>query len=402
MSSADIGLPEALEHAATAMPQDADAIRPANGDPIQLAQALDPAGAARVLGWLLANEPSAGEELAGVWAADPQGAGQTLFSLDPGALPKAARKSLRRVLHRLRSQGVSVPVAERQTVVATLPPLNDGLCEARVSPLDPRGARVVYLALDHPSGGVRLFEVVIDDVQGILEFEVYNSGRRRVRNFLRDSERVGTNRAAAAPPDAVRALISRAAAAHPESRSLPRGFSEWRGQLTEVAENTETPGEIVRATLGGSDAGDAESISRVLSWVKAGSLGPWPPDAAQARVVAERIAEAGRGVLVVSGEARREQVNAALDAVLEEIYTGDFAECTAQRFEETAYVMSESGRSEDARAALATAAAFRAGRPTENPVARELLEVLLAPVLKTARGEGTEAEQESTSLLVKP
>ncbi len=95
-------------------------------------------------------------------------------------------------------------------------------------------------------------------------------------------------------------------------------------------------------------------------------------------------------------------MDAALDAALEEIYTGDFAECTAQRFEETAYVMSESGRSEDARAALATAAAFRAGRPTENPVARELLEVLLAPVLKTARGEGTEAEQDSTSLLVKP
>ncbi len=64
MSSADIGLPEALERAATAMPRDAEAIRPANGDPIQLALALDATGASRVLGWLLANEPSAGEELA--------------------------------------------------------------------------------------------------------------------------------------------------------------------------------------------------------------------------------------------------------------------------------------------------------------------------------------------------
>ena len=56
---------------------------------------------------------------------------------------------------------VAVPEAQRPQVVATLPPLDDKLHEARVSPLDPRGARVVYLALDQPSGGARLFETVL-------------------------------------------------------------------------------------------------------------------------------------------------------------------------------------------------------------------------------------------------
>jgi hypothetical protein len=218
MSPSGLGLPEALERAASALPRDAAAIRPANGDPVQLAAALGPAAAQRVLVWLLANEPDAGEELALAWSEDPEGAGRCVVSLDPEGLPKPARKSLRRVLHRLRSQGVAVPEAPRATVVATLPPVDDALHEARVSPLDPRGARVVYLALDHPSGGVRLFETVIDDVHGVLEFEVYSSGRRRVRRFLRDFERAGSLRAAAAPPDAVRALIARAARAHPVAR----------------------------------------------------------------------------------------------------------------------------------------------------------------------------------------
>ncbi len=57
MSPADVGLPEALERAASALPQDADAIRPANGDPVQLAQALSDTEASRVLCWLLGNEP---------------------------------------------------------------------------------------------------------------------------------------------------------------------------------------------------------------------------------------------------------------------------------------------------------------------------------------------------------
>ena len=40
-----MSLAEALENAATALEQDADAIRPANGDPFQLLDALDDAAA---------------------------------------------------------------------------------------------------------------------------------------------------------------------------------------------------------------------------------------------------------------------------------------------------------------------------------------------------------------------
>ena len=68
--------------------------------------------------------------------------------------------------------------------------------------------------------------------------------------------------------------------------------------------------------------------------------------------------------------------------------------------------MWKGGRDADARAALVAADAFRAGAPAENPVARALLEVLFAPVLKAARGESdrpeTEEQSEGSSLLVEP
>ena len=66
--SGDVGLPEALERAASALPADADAIRPANGDPFQLLELLSGEAPGRVLAWLLEHESAAGVELAFAWA----------------------------------------------------------------------------------------------------------------------------------------------------------------------------------------------------------------------------------------------------------------------------------------------------------------------------------------------
>ncbi len=50
-----MSLPEALEAAASALRGDADAIRPANGDPVRLLSSLGPGAAARVLAWVLVH-----------------------------------------------------------------------------------------------------------------------------------------------------------------------------------------------------------------------------------------------------------------------------------------------------------------------------------------------------------
>ena len=63
----DIGLPEALERAAAALPADADTIRPANGDPFALLSLLDGEASKRVLEWLLTHEPIAGGEIVNAW-----------------------------------------------------------------------------------------------------------------------------------------------------------------------------------------------------------------------------------------------------------------------------------------------------------------------------------------------
>jgi hypothetical protein len=382
MTAFTIGLPEALERAASALPRAADTIRPANGDPGQLARELGAENAVAVLTWLLENEPAAGEELALAWGEDP-GTADPVLGLTPDALPKTARKALRRVLHRLRSRGVAVPEAPPAATVAKLVPLDEAIDEARVTALDPHGVRIAYLASDRAGGGVRLFELALDEARGVLEFDVFEAGRSRARRFLKSAETRDHWPAVSAPSASVRALIARAAPHQAADRSAPRGFNEWRSRLSEAPTGTRTPGELARDALG------AGAVDRALvsGWVRDGALGPWPPPISRVQPLIERLDELAKGVVIVSGPARREQVDRAVDDALEAIYPREERDRIADLFEETAYVWWQSGREGDARQALAAAADFRTCEPRDNPVARAMIERLLSPALARARAE---------------
>jgi hypothetical protein len=116
--------------------------------------------------------------------------------------------------------------------------------------------------------------------------------------------------------------------------------------------------------------------------------------------VAERIGELAKSPLLISPAARREQAQTLLAEAQAEVYAEPVGAYTAQRFEESAYVLWKTGREEDARACLAAAQAFRAGPAAENPIARALLEAVMAPVL--AGLEEPVAREAEPSLLVKP
>ena len=85
---------------------------------------------------------------------------------------------------------------------------------------------------------------------------------------------------------------------------------------------------------------------------------------------------------------------------LEETYTDEGAAREAHRFRETAYVFWKRGDEEAATACLAAALAFESSPIGENPVARAMLEIPLAPVLEKIDPEGEDPQE--SSLLVKP
>jgi hypothetical protein len=276
--------------------------------------------------------------------------------------------------------------------------VEEALDEAVVTPLDPRGTRAAYLVTANPGGGARLFEVLLDETQGVLDFRVYTTARGKVRRFIKAFERGGRLAAVPAPSAAVRALVARVAAGHPADRTLPRAFSEWRGQVATADAGARTPGELAREALP-AEAG-AAPLRRVVELIRSGEIGPWPPAPEVLKPLVEQLGEIARGQIIVSGARRREQADRTLEQALPGIFLGRFGEDTARRLEETAYVLWQRGAEADARACLSAARAFFEPETGENPVARALIEAVLAPVLAQL-DQDVQADDER-SRLVKP
>ena len=284
-----------------------------------------------------------------------------------------------------------VPKRAAEPVVSRLPEIEDDLEAAFVSAIDPRGTRLVYLVEPNPSGGARLFEVLLDEDRGLVDFEVYSAGRSRIRRFLKEA--VANSRFAAVPasPESVRALVARIVDQHPADRALPKSFSEWRSS---IAVPGTTPGDLAVAALAGfvaDTAADtatdtAEALSRAVELVAKGSLGPWGPPT---RMLMEGI----EGVL--EEEAKRDPGDERWSVVGREMFRDDRGEPAARRFEESAYVLWKLDQEDDARACLAAATAFRDTSPEDNAVAAACAQALLEPTLSTLRSRQEEREAES-------
>ena len=136
----------------------------------------------------------------------------------------------------------------------------------------------------------------------------------------------------------------------------------------------------------------------------AGNLvGPWPPHQESLRETIEKLGEARDSKIVVSGTAEKGRFEEILAAAAEDAYAEGVSGQMAARFEESAYVFWKTGQEDPARACLAGARAFREQEARDNPVARALLDRLLAPLMQEAgRTEEETNETESESLLVKP
>lgn len=400
-----MSLPEALEAAATALPEDADAIRPVNGDPFGLLEALSPEAALRTLAWLFSNRTDDAEELAHAWESQESGAA-LLANLDEKTLPKAGRKIVRKVKHRLRSRGVEVSEAAPTPKVAALASSEEELAGAWLTPLDPNGARMAVVVEPNPSGGARLFEVILDDERGILSFQAYSASRGKVRRFVKGLTQRGPHPAIQVPEDGVRALIARALAAHPTDRSLPKGFGEWRSRLAGAPEGARLPGDEVREALG-SD-GEGATLERAVELVDQGRVGPWPPAREILTDLLEKIRTALDSPVIVYDGTKREQLDGLLAEGAREIYAGERASLCAHRFREVAYTFWKKGEESAARACLAAAGAFEEGAP-DNPVALALLRIPMLPAVAElelgesgADGEPESPGEESQSLIVTP
>lgn len=396
-----MSLAEALEAAASALTAEAEAIWPANGDPAQLLRGLEAEGAVRVAQWLLAERLADSAELTEVWAESDEGVA-ALLAVDEASLPKPGRKELRRILHRLRSQGVDIERPAPAPRVAHVASVEEELAAALLSPLDPAGGRVAYLMEAHPSGGARIFEVLLDDARGVLSLEVYSASRSKARRFFRELAQRDAFPALEVEVDELRAVVAHAAEAQAPDRPLPRGFGEWRGRIARPRGDATLPGARAAAAL----AGAAGSLEEAAKLVEQGRVGPWPPEPKVLTTLVERLRNAAESTLIVSGDTKRGQLDDLVADAAEEIFDEAGRALAAHRFRESAFCFWRKDDEEAARACLAAAASFaeEGAAVRDNAVARALLTIPLQPVLEAGEpaGPADEPAEEDESRILTP
>jgi hypothetical protein len=385
-----MSLPEALERAASALAGDADQIRPANGDPVQLLDVLDADAAVRVLGWLLSNDADAADELASCWSEEPKGIAP-LQQVNESDLPKPGRKVLRRTLHRMRSRGVDLePREPSASVVGRLPELSDRIDGAFICPVDRSGGYLIFVIEPHPSGGGRLFQLALDEERGVVEFDAFVAGRSKLRSFIRKLQSKGGAAAVASETGPLKALLARLLEIHPADRALPKGFGEWRSKLTTGA-GPEDPSDLARPTQGGEAGSGADE--RVAERIRNSQIGPWPPNSHILSEVGGRISGRLDKVSEMSPEERAGESEAAITDSVAGFFDEDHRRRTARRFELQAWVLWNQDREDEARDCLAAASMVRDAPLESNPVARAMIEVCFATALEKLRGEEGRAEE---------
>jgi tRNA U34 5-methylaminomethyl-2-thiouridine-forming methyltransferase MnmC len=200
----------------------------------------------------------------------------------------------------------------------------------------------------------------------------------------------------------VQALIERSAAAQPADRPAPRAFAEWRSHIANPPAGASTPGELARAALAADDAGVVGDVGRAVAMVRDQSIGPWPPPNETLSEIVKRLGEMAEGVVVVSAAAKQEQLDRELDEAVDRVFDAGFAGCTANRFEESAYIFWRREALEDARACLAAANAFRGSKAEFGELGRAMLEVVLAPALKSIEQPPEKTESSDEPSMVSP
>ena len=378
MSGAQMGLPEALERAAQALRRDADAIRPANGDPSRLAEGLGAAGrGARAR--LAARARARGR----------RGAGRRLGR---GCRTARARRCWRSIRPRCRSRRARRCAASCTACARAasrcrrrLPPARGHAADARRR--DRRGARRGL----RPARRAR--RLARHRAPRRRRAPVPDRARRRARRArvrgargrraARCAASCATRRAAgrSRPRRCRRRRRARWWRAPPRDsrrRARCRAASSSGARAARTPPGAQTPGELAREALGAGSPTRPRRASRGGLRARGRSSARGRPSRARCRSSPCASAQAREGVLVVSEAARRDQVQRVLDEAPLELGAGDAGLVIALRLEETAYLWWQGGREDDARACLAAArpCASRASRvsrwrvPSSRPGSR--------------------------------
>ena len=282
------------------------------------------------------------------------------------------KKEAKRALHRMRSRGldVSVPEETGSSVLERRVAPDDPDLPCYLSPLSGNGSRMIWLAR-YVRGGVGVFQVELNDLEGLTEFAGGTIGRSRYRSLSRDL--LGDPKHALLEityEEAWQRISTAAARSREASRHLPEGYLDAKNTLPEPKKDAPAPPDP-RTLFDPEETGQDQDLIRSAAELHdLDEFADWMPDEETLKTVQSKLEEVESGQVTINQQQKIEQVQKILDQAVENLLEGqERRERYQNRLLEMAAYFQRTDRPELAQ--KAAAAAFHLTRedfsPAESP-----------------------------------
>lgn len=275
-----------------------------------------------------------------------------LACLDAETTDRAARKLVRRALHRLRERGVATPAPTPPRPALRVPEV---ACEAWLSAVDGIGTRLVWIARPLPSGSLLFVAAELNEPAGLGALRVSEVARKHVRELR------ARLRGAGIPLVPVPFVVADALVVEGQQRlaevDRPSDYLRVRPRLTPLPPGSAAEPESPRLTPPAGDEADALVAASATLVSEPEFTRWWPaPDAAEPFV--RELDDADASPLVLSPAQQEGRLAGVLARAVEILYPRTVV---ARRLRGTAYVLAETGRPAAARTVLAVATLLERG-----------------------------------------
>ena len=345
-------------------------------------------------------------EIAETLSAVPSPAvGEILLELLSNTKDKSVTKVIRRALARIRQGGVKVAVPSEGKAV--FKPPERARPEAFVTGIDGEGARLVFLVQPRLPHGVHLFEALISDERGLVQFRAFETQRRGVEKYLESIGARSQLLLTATTPSHARFLLREALECNVRSGTrVPAGASELRPSWDA---GDEVPAPLMASSPDAGEEDPKADLTSTPRLIEHEGLQGWYVDPDLVRPAIEELREAATSKIVLNSLQKQERLASVVRKATDEIFgdarPGSMRARYARRLTEMAYLLTaraEHGAAQEARAAAAHLT-DASSRPSLNPLAYALVEKTVS-ILVRAEEEREEKQKtpDESSLLAKP
>lgn len=328
------------------------------------------------------------------------GSAELLSQMVTEAQNKPLKKAIKRSLYRLKERGIIAEDRGHEDSRASIlrPPTR--ISEGYLSSIDYLGDRLVWLTQPRVTKGLYFFQVLINDTEGIKDFQGTEITKKMYRDYLTRFRKENLMPIVEAEPSYCQFLIEEGyTTAIQRGHPVPTGYLEWKDIVGKLSSEVQRPliysyyeEEAIKA--------DESLLTRSGILFELPEFSNWAIEPDEMERYTEKIQEASKSKLVLTPIQKQERIYQIFNDAAEELFNEERRLLYSRRLEEIAYIIYKLGKEEEAKTCLAAALALRSeGIPSSrHPFPLELVKRSLS----SAIWEEEQKARENLSFIVKP